>query len=448
MSLPDNLHPAPGIRRKNIFILGHDEKHQQDVLDINDACHVRIHGLLSSEELINLDSYDIDQMLDRARAILDKFDTVDGIVCHWDFPVTSIHSILCAEYRLPAPSLASLLKCDHKYWSRLEQQKAAPENTPDFCAVDPFDDQALDKVTLDFPFWIKPVKGYSSMLGFRINNAKDFENAMAETRRTIKTLGDPFNNILHRIQLPVELQNIDGNTMIAEQYITGMEFAPEGYVQKGECHVHGLIDMVIGENGKSFERYEYPSTAPESVQNRAIEVCDKVMKQIGFDNGCFNIEFFWNRETDKLWIVEINPRISQSHSYLFEKVKGMSNHEVAISVALGEQPHFDQSMGPFKRAAKFLHRRYDKRNMIATQVPEQADIEAFQKEQPDTLVYPRLQQGMQLAEMKEQDPYSYVIADILIAAQSRDELEQKYRQASARLPFDFTPLSSNYKSSN
>ena len=286
--------------RKNIFILGHDAKHQQDVLDINDVCHVRIHSLLSSEELINLDSYDIDGMLDKARAILNKFDRVDGIVCHWDFPVTSIHSILCAEYQLPAPSLASLLKCDHKYWSRLEQQKAVPENTPAFCAVDPFDDQALDKVTLDFPFWIKPVKGYSSMLGFRIDNATDFQNAMKETRSAIKTLGDPFNRILHLVELPGELENIDGNTMIAEQYITGMEFAPEGYVQDGECHVHGLIDMVIGENGRSFERYEYPSIAPEPVQKRAIDVCGRVMKQIGFDNGCFNIEFFWNKKTDRL----------------------------------------------------------------------------------------------------------------------------------------------------
>ncbi len=429
--------------RKNVFVLGHDEKHQQDVVDIHDACRVRIHRLLGSEELINQDDYDIDALLDKARDVLDKFDSVDGMVCHWDFPVTSMHSILCAEYGLPAPSLTSLLKCDHKYWSRIEQKKAVPENTPAFCAVDPFDDRALEKFTLDFPFWIKPVKGYGSMLGFKIENADDFNRAIEETRKSIETLGDPFNNILQRVELPNELQGIDGNTMIAEQYIGGIEFAPEGYVQQGKCHVHGMIDMVIGPNGKSFERYEYPSTIPAAIQARATEVSAKLMKQIGFDNGCFNIEFFWNQETDKLWIIEINPRISQSHSYLFEKVNGLSNHEVAIAVALGETPRFGEKNGTYQRAAKFLHRRYDKRNMIATQVPEQPDIEAFQEMQPDTLVYPRLQQGMQLADMKEQDPYSYVIADILIAAQSRQELEQKYQQAAQSLPFDFTPLSSN-----
>lgn len=426
---------------KNVFILGHDAQHQEDVTQITGLDQIAIHGLLSSDELINQDHYDIDQLLDKARAILNRFDSVDGIVCHWDFPVTSMHSILCEEYKLPAPSLTALLKCAHKYWSRLEQRKVVPENTPGFCAVNPFDDDALSKIDLDFPFWIKPIKGYGSMLGFKITNQDDFNEAMHQSREVIKTLGDPFNTILKRVEQPEELEGIDGNWMIAEEYVTGLEFAPEGYVQNGQCHIHGMIDMVIGSNGKSFERYEYPSTLPDAVQQRGVEISKKLMRHMGFDNGCFNIEYFWNKETDDIWVVEINPRISQSHSYLFEKVKGLSNHEVAIKVALGETPHFEQNDGPFNCAAKFLHRRYDKTNLIATRVPEDKDIRALQQQyQPDTVVHPRLQRGMELAEMKEQDPYSYVIADILIAARDQQELEEKYRIAAQQLPFEFAPL--------
>lgn len=433
--------PQSSSTPKNIFILGHDAQHQQDVTQVTGLEKIRIHSLLDSAELVNQDHYDIDDLLDKARAILNSFDRVDGIVCHWDFPVTSMHSILCSEYGVPGPSLTSLLKCAHKYWGRIEQRKVAPENTPGFCAIDPFDEDALGQVSLDFPFWVKPIKGYGSMLGFKITNEQEFHQAMAESRKVIHSLGDPFNDILERVELPQELEGINGNWMIAEQYVTGSEFAPEGYVQHGQCHIHGMIDMVIGSNGKSFERYEYPSTMPESVQDRARAVSEKLMLHMGFDNGCFNIEYFWNRETDKLWIIEINPRISQSHSYLFEKVKGLSNHEVAIKIALGETPHFDEDNGPFKRAAKFLHRRYDKTNLVATRVPGAQDIEALQQHaQPDTVVHPRLQPGMQLAEMKEQDPYSYVIADILIAAQSQEELEQKYREAAEQLPFEFAPI--------
>lgn len=428
---------------KNVFILGHDAQHQEDITQVTGLEKIRTHSLLDSAEVVNQDQYEIDDLLDKARAILNSFDRVDGIVCHWDFPVSSMHSILCAEYGVPGPELSSLLKCEHKYWSRIEQRKIVPDNTPNFCAVNPFDDDALAKVTLDFPFWVKPIKGYGSMLGFKITNEQDFHDAMAESRSVIKSLGDPFNNILSRVSLPEELENIDGNWMIAEQYITGREFAPEGFVQNGKCHIHGMIDMVIGSNGKSFERYEYPSTVPAAVQERARDVSATLMENIGFNNGCFNIEYFWDQQTDGLWVVEINPRISQSHSYLFEKVKGLSNHEVAIKIALGETPHFDEDKGPFNRAAKFLHRRYDKTNLVATRVPDENDIQVFQQNfQPDTVVHPRLQPGVELAQMKEQDPYSYVIADILIAAQSQDELEQKYREAAEHLPFEFAPISS------
>lgn len=425
---------------KNVFILGYDEKHQQDIEHIVNDGSIRTHALLHSDQLINQDHYDIDDLLEQARAVLDTYDSVDGIVCHWDFPVTSMHSILCAEYGLPAPSLTSLLKCAHKYWSRIEQQKSVPENTPYFCAVDPFDDDALENITLNFPFWMKPITGYGSVLGFHIKDEQDFHAAIREVRKKIKNVGDPFSDILSRVDIPEELRGIDGNYMLAEQYITGREFAPEGYMQNGKCHVHAMIDMIFGPNGKSFERYQFPSTVPKTIQIRAAAITEKLMTHMGFNNGCFNIEFFWDPDTDELWIIEINPRISQSHSYLFEKVKGLSNHEIAIKVALGEPPHFEGSRGDYQCAAKFLHRLYDRENRIATRVPEQTDIEALQKQQPDTLVYPRLRKGMELAKMKEQDSYSYVIADVLIAAHNEPELEKKYQQAAEILPFEFKPL--------
>ena len=429
------------IPRKNVFVLGYDLKHQPDVEDIRDIADINIHALLHSDEVANQDGYDIEAMLSKARMVLDQYDSVDGIVCHWDFPGAALHAILCEEYQLPGPTLEAVVKCSHKYWSRLEQRRLVPEHTPDFCAVDPFDDQALEKISVAFPFWLKPIKGYSSMLGFHITNEQEFNEAIEVTQRTISLLGDPFDNILRRIELPEELREISGNFMIAEQYVHGWELAPEGYVQSGKCHVHGMIDMVIGSNGKSFERYEYPSSAPDTVQKLATSVSCQLMEHIGFDSGCFNIEFFWDDETEKLWIVEINPRISQSHSYQFEQVKGLSNHEVAVQVALGERPRFDQVSGRYKCAAKFLHRLYSRENKVATRVPTEEEIAAFQENvQPDTRIYLRIQEGEQLADLRDQDPYSFVLADMLIAAQSREELEQKYRKASESLLFEFEHL--------
>lgn len=428
-------------RKKNIFVLGYDEGHDSHLRHLPDADRFNFHPLLHSKELIYQDNFQIDLKLENARRLLRNFkEPMDGIICHWDFPVNPMAAILASEFGLRYASLESILKCSHKYWSRVEQKKAAPEATPGFCAVDPFAKDPVSLVNLEYPFWLKPVKGYNSLLGFRIDDQQEFERAISIARAKINRIGDEFNNILARVKLPPEIAGIDGNYLIAEELVKGLEFAPEGYVQNGICRIHGMFDMVQAENGKSFHRYEYPSKAPKEVQQRASDVAKRVMNQVGFNDGCFNIEFFWDQESDRLSIIEINPRMSQSHSYQFEKVDGMSNHEVAVHVALGDEPLFEHGAGPFEHAAKFLLRRYDLNDGIATRVPAEEDLERLYREQPDTRVALNIRQGERLSRLVDQDAYSYVLADLLIAAHSVPEMEKKYRRAAELLPFEFRPV--------
>ncbi|NYS79899.1 MULTISPECIES: ATP-grasp domain-containing protein [Gammaproteobacteria] len=427
--------------RRNVFVLGFDERHGADVQKIPDSDQFTFYPLLRSEELVHQKHYAIEEMLAKARGILRDFDgSIDAIVCHWDFPATPIAAVLCEELGLPGPSLEAVLKCSHKYWSRLEQQKTAPEHTPRFCAVDPFDDDPLEKVSLDYPFWIKPIKGYGSMLGFRINNAHDFEHAIGIIREKISRIGDSFNTILSWITLPEEVRGITGNHLIAEECISGLEIAPEGSVQHGVYRAHGMIDMVRDHNHKSFLRYEYPSKSPRNIQQRAIDLAEKILKKIGFDNGCFNMEFFWNQDTDDLWIIEINPRISQSHSYQFEMVDGMSNHEIAIHVALGDQPHFEHGQGPYKHAAKCLLRHYSQDDAVATRVPTERDLLKIKSAQPDTDVVITLKKGGCLSELLDQDAYSYLLAEVYVAGNTVHEMLDKYHQVVEMLPFEYRPL--------
>ena len=426
---------------KNIFVMGYDESHGADLLKIPDYEKFCLQPLLRSEEVVYQEKYNIESKLEKGRNILRNFEgAIDGIVCHWDFPATSIAAILCREFGLYSPSLEAILKCSHKYWSRLEQQNIVPDNTPPFCAVDPFDDDALSKVTLDYPFWIKPVKGYSSLLGFRINNAVDFKRAINRVRNKIQRIGNAFNAILRHLTLPPEVQAVNGNWLIAEALIKGREIAPEGYMQHGNFHTHGVIDMVRDVNHKSFLRYEYPSRAPKSIQQRAISIAEKFLKHIAFDNGCFNMEFFWDEESDDLWIIEINPRISQSHSYQFEMVDGMSNHEIAIHVAIRDEPSFKHGQGPYKHAAKFLLRHYTQEDKRATKVPGPKDLRALKHKQPDTEVTINVKEGEALSSLMDQDPYSYVLAEILIAGETVSDMLENYHQAVASLPFSFETI--------
>lgn len=74
-------------------------------------------------------------MLKKAEEPLRQFSgSIDAIISYWDFPGDTMVPILCEKFGLPSPSLEDILKCGHKYWARLEQQKIIPEHIPRFCA--------------------------------------------------------------------------------------------------------------------------------------------------------------------------------------------------------------------------------------------------------------------------------------------------------------------------
>jgi hypothetical protein len=116
---------------------------------------------------------------------------------------------------------------------------------------------------------------------------------------------------------------------------------------------------------------------------------------------------------------------------------GKSNHLVAVQLALGRDVEFAHGSGPYQRAAKVWWRRYDATDAVATRAPTHADIDALKEHQPDTLVELGVREGMQLSDLLDQDPYSYVLAELHVGANSPEELDAKIREAQALLPFEF-----------
>lgn len=425
------------MRKKNVFVMGLDDFHRRELATIPDAERYNFHTLLERHELVHVENYPIHDMLAKAAHVLESFDgAVDALIGHWDFPVTTMVPILCKQFGLRSPSLESVVKCDHKYWGRLEQAKVIPEHTPAFARFDPFDDRAFDKIELELPFWVKPVKSFGSQLGFKIDSPADFDSAIVEIREHIAKIGDPFNILLRHVDMPPEVSGVGGKFCIAEQFVSGCELAPEGYAFEGDIHVHGVIDMI--RERKSFSRYQYPSSLPEAVRKRAIDATTRFIEHIGFDNGCFNAEYFWNERTDRLWLIEVNPRISQSHANLFEKVDGTSNHDVAVSVALGQRPHFARRQGGYRVAAKCLLRTFE--DAIVTRVPSAEDVARVSREIPGAWVFPAVGEGQRLSELSDQDAYSFLLAEILVGARDRNELLDRYHRAVEILNFQLAPL--------
>lgn len=424
---------------QNVFILGLDDFNRKELESIRQAHHCRFLDLLGLDTVVYPKDGRIDFDFLRCEAIarLESFQgTVNGIATFWDFPSSCLAPVLRNERGLPGPSNEAIAKCEHKYWARREQQAVVPEMVPEFRAVDPFDDASIAAIDLDYPFWIKPIKAHSSYLGFKIQNRDQLGRHIAEIRNGIGLFGYPFDQYLRYVDVPDPMRKVNGHWCIAEAIISaGQQCTLEGYVYGGEVIVYGVVDSVrSGRHRSCFARYQYPSRLPLRVQQRMTEAARRVMNHIGYDDAPFNMEFFWNRGSDEIRLLEVNARISKSHCPVFRLVDGVSHQEVMVDLALGRKPRFPRRRGDFRVAAKFMVRVYQ--DGVVDGMPSAAEIARVQRIFPDARIHPMVKQGTVLRHLPYQDSYSFELAEVFLGADSQQELLRKYDACLEMLTFD------------
>ncbi len=416
---------------KNIFVVGLEAFNRRLLEGVRGAEDYRFHGLLDVRQVAGLGPFDVPALLAEANRTLDAFGGgVDAIVGFWDFPTQMLLAVLRAQRGLPGPSLEAVLRAEHKYWARLEQHRIDPELVPRFAPFDPFAADATRAPPLPYPFWLKPVKSHSSLLGFRINRRADLAHAVDELRRGIHLFADPLAAFLERAELPPPIAEAPPHLCIAEGIVSqGRQCTLEGFVQGGRAEVYGAVGSVRGRNRSSFERYEYPADLPDALVADMGEVAGRIAERTGLDDTPFNIEFFHDPRRHRLWLLELNVRISKSHSPLFEKVTGRSQGEVMIDVALGRRPDFPPAGGRFRYAAKFMPRVYGRHDdAVVRRVPSRAELDALEARFPGTDIQIHLHEGQRLGDIRHRDSYSYELATIFMGADSRAELQANYRR--------------------
>ncbi|MFW6076393.1 MAG: biotin carboxylase, partial [Hyphomicrobiales bacterium] len=110
--------------KKNVFVIGLNELNRERLKRLRGAEEIEFHGVLDPAAVYETQEFDIPAMLRQAEAELSGFDgTIDAIVGYMDFPVSTMLPILCRKFNVRSPSLESLLKCEHKYWSRVVQRE-------------------------------------------------------------------------------------------------------------------------------------------------------------------------------------------------------------------------------------------------------------------------------------------------------------------------------------
>ena len=422
----------------DIFVVGLEPFNLELLRTIRGAEDYSFRSLLTYPDVTRPpDGYrPFDEMLATARAQLDDHPgRVDGIIGYWDFPTTGIVPLLRRERGLPTATPEAVARCEHKYWSRRLQAEVVPELIPRFQAIDPFATDPLAGLELDFPFWIKPIKAHSSFLGFRVHDTDELAEILALTREHIGHIAGLFNDFLAHVELPAEIAEIDGYHCIAEQIIShGQQCTLEGYAFGGDIEVYGAVDSIrSGRHRSSFSRYQYPSRLPRRVRERMIAATRRVMRHIGYDDAAFNIEFYWNPRDDSIRLLEINTRISKSHSPLFWLVDGASNQQIPVEVVLGRRPDFPFRAGDHRLAGKFMLRIHQ--DAIVERSPDEDDMRALRARFPEARARVLAPQGTRLAHMTFQDSYSFEIAEVFLGADSQKELIAKGREAERILDF-------------
>ncbi len=362
---------------------------------------------------------------------------LDGILCTQDYLGNICGCLLAQQLKLPGPSPLSVLTCHHKYYSRIAQARYVPQATPSFGLIDPDKvNKSLQKLPLTFPFFIKPVKAYFSFGATPVHSKKELKNTMGHSMPE-KSFLKPFNAVLLE-HTPFALS---ANYLLAESILKGHQCTIEGFVRNGTCYILGVTDSVMYPGTISFHHFAYPSQLPKEVQKRMAKIAQKIMQGLTFNNSFFNIELMYNPLSNRIHIIEINPRSVAQFADFYEKVHGLNSYEIMLALATNNPLPIRKKKGVYTIAASFALRTFA--NGRITYSPSKNDLEKIYQAFPDAHIQLHVQKGQTLSE-ELQDGKSYLYAVINIGGKNRTDLMSRFENCKKLLSYTIQSFDENH----
>jgi biotin carboxylase len=356
-------------------------------------------------------------------------ERLEGVTSGVGYPGMPVASVVAERLGLTGPLVERVLRCEHKYYSRLSQQALVPAATPQFQIVPPAGLAADDGCRLPFPLFLKPVKSYFSINAQPVASLPELRR-IAEMSRMPAGFLRPFNDLLKAYTN----YEYDASCLLAETLLEGVQVSLEGYVFAGEVHTLGIVDELMFPDTISFARFVYPTRLPAEVQARMQEIAQAFIDGIGYDNALFNMELMYHPATGEIHIIEVNPKIASQFPDLFEKVDGTSSYVPLLQIALGEKPTFDRGRGSFKLAASCVLRDFTDHRVVS--VPTDEQVARLMRAVPDARIEIPVTAGQLLSDIL-QDGKSFRYGLINIGANSEAELDAKFEFCKNALPFEF-----------
>ena len=194
---------------------------------------------------------------------------------------------------------------------------------------------------------------------------------------------EPFERVFQKRLGPTQT----AHRMMLEEPVNAAQFNLDGYVWHGQAVMFGVVDAVMYPGTQAFMRWDFPSLLANNIQQRALQVAQTFLTAIGFTYGMFNMEFFYDEATDRLSVIEFNPRMASQFSDLYLRVIGIDLHACALALAHGKHPASVPCIAPTAGAASSLVYR----SFVPEQVcpmPGRTQTELFAAEYPDGMLLP------------------------------------------------------------
>ncbi len=355
-----------------------------------------------------------------------KHKQIDGVITSDDYPGSVLAALVAQQMNLPGPDPKILIRQQHKYCARVDQQQHVAQATPKFRIINTQKDMPNDA----YPFFIKPIKSFFSVHAHVIRREQEWLAVKSQL-----VLPRAFTDHYDYFFKTYIAEYDSAYQFVAEQLLTGMQVTVEGYCFEDNVTIIGVVDSVMYPGTYSFACFEYPSMLSHDIQQRMHAIAITYIQGIKLNNTLFNIEMIYNPDTDEIYIIELNTRMASQFADLYYKVDGMSTYQIACDIAVGKWPQVIQrGSGKYNYAASFVLRTFQDYNVIS--VPTNQQIEHVEQLFPDCRIYIPVKPGMKLSD-ELQDGKSFRYGLIHLGHHTREQLYDAFEQCKQLLPVQF-----------
>jgi ATP-grasp domain len=394
----------------------------QDQFDIQTAGF----DLFSFPSNANLITFNFERFT-RKMVKLAKAQSWQGVVSHHEQFGALAAALIAQELKLPGTKPEAVLACQHKVYAREVLSRVCPEANLRY-EVMPAQYGEPIPPGLAYPSFAKPVKAAFSVLARHVANHAELTAHTRFGRRelwVIRRLVEPFERVM-QARLPGASS---AHRLILEEPLDAPQYNLDGYMHQGEMQVLGVVDAVMYPGTQSFMRFDYPSRLPQAIQAQAASVAEKFLKAIGFTHGYFNMEFFYDEASQRLAVIEFNPRLSTQMADLYYRVQGINIVADANWLSMGIDPaSMVYPRTEYGAASSFVYRSFDP-NFVPV-MPTLEQQQRLQQRFPDAylLLFPKTGYSLK-RDFKWLSSHRYAV--LHLSGKDEQDLRARCEEASA-----------------